>query len=120
MRPKSMATVVVVFSSVPCSGSTVRLAWVIQASVLTGGISEPVLPRVVSPTPNPPATTIFAEVMLGGTRSGELAKAIDHSLQQPEVVRRRVRLVVDLHPVGGGQVLEPHAGDAERHAAVRR
>src|SRR3984957_1983424 len=115
-----MATVVVVFSSLPCTGSTVLLACVIHASVLTGGISETVLTRVVFPTPNPPATTIFAEVMFGGTRSGELAKAIDHSLQQPVVIRRRVDLVVDLHPVGGGQVLEQHAGDAERHAAVRR
>ena len=87
MRPKSMATVVVVFSSEPCSGSTVLLAWVIHASVLTGGISETVPTRVVFPTPNPPATTIFAEVTFGGTRSGELAKAINDSLQQPVVVR---------------------------------
>src|SRR5215467_13178275 len=106
IRPKSMATVVVVFSSEPCSGSTVLLAWVIHASVLTGGISETVPTRVVFPTPNPPATTIFAEVTFGGTRSGELAKAINDSLQQPVVVGRGVGLLVDQDVVGGGQVLK--------------
>jgi hypothetical protein len=75
-----MATVVVVFSSMPVRGSRLLLAWVIHASVLTGGISETVPTRVVFPTPNPPATTIFAEVTLGDRRSGELAKAIDDSL----------------------------------------
>jgi len=75
-----MATVVVVFSSVAFSGSTVLLAWVIHASVLTGGISETVPTRVVFPTPKPPATTIFAEVTFGDRRSGELAKAINDSL----------------------------------------
>src|ERR1700692_846891 len=115
-----MATVVVVFSSEPCSGSTALPACVIHASVLTGGISETVLTRVVFPTPKPPATTIFADVTFGGTRSGELARAINDSLQQPVVKRGRVGVFVDLHVVAGSQVLEQHAGDAERHAGVRR
>src|SRR5487761_919443 len=120
IRPKSIATVVVVFVPEPCSGSTALLAWVIHASVLTGGISDTAATRVVFPTPNPPATTIFADVTFGGTRSGELAKAINDSLQQPVVVGGCVGIFVDLHVIGGGQVLKEHAGDAKRHPGVRR
>ena len=66
------------------------LAWVIHASVLTGGISDTVLTRVVFPTPNPPATTIFAEVVVrapvaAGGAGLELAKSTEHPFEQVEI-----------------------------------
>jgi hypothetical protein len=57
--------------------STVSLAAVIQASVLTGSISEMEATQVVLPTPNPPAMTIFPEPT--AVESGEVEKAIADS-----------------------------------------
>ena len=62
MRPKSMATVVVVLFGVAARSSTPTLASVITASVVSGAISETDPTKVVLPTPNPPATTIFVDV----------------------------------------------------------
>jgi len=73
--------VVVVLTFASASGSTVLLACVIHASVLTGGISDTAPTIVVFPVPKPPATTSLADVTFGTRRSGELVKAIDHSLQ---------------------------------------
>src|SRR5262245_58597843 len=63
MRPKSMATVVVVLAPPGGRSSRPSLASVIHASVLMGGTSETEPTNVVLPTPNPPATTIFAEIV---------------------------------------------------------
>src|SRR5829696_6035632 len=62
-RPKSMATVVVRLSGVAARSSTPTLASVITASVVSGTISDTEPTKVVLPTPNPPATTIFADVV---------------------------------------------------------
>src|SRR3954452_2360583 len=62
-RPKSMATVVVVLFGVFARSSTPALASVITASVVRGTISETDPTKVVFPTPNPPATTILAEIV---------------------------------------------------------
>src|SRR4051812_3004841 len=59
MRPKSIATVVVTFSSTPRVSSTPTPAWVIVSSVRSGRISLTEPTRVVLPTPNPPTITIF-------------------------------------------------------------
>jgi hypothetical protein len=64
MRPKSIATVVV-----PLLGTAARSSmpsdWLVtSASVRSGMISETVPTRVVLPTPNPPATTIFVDAAL--------------------------------------------------------
>src|SRR5690606_9047237 len=64
MRPKSMATVGVDLLSIPARLSIPALALVTRASVLNGTISETAPTSGVLPTPNPPATTIFAEVGL--------------------------------------------------------
>jgi hypothetical protein len=61
-QPKSIATVVVVFCGTAQVSSTPTLGAVITSSVRSGGISETAPTKVVLPTPNPPATTIFAEV----------------------------------------------------------
>ena len=60
MRPKSMATVVVVFWSTPPVSSTVLPAWLSCSSVRSGRISLTAPTRVVLPTPKPPATSIFS------------------------------------------------------------
>jgi hypothetical protein len=61
MRPKSIATVVVVLPGGAFS-STPSLADVMMASVVNGVISETEPTSVVFPTPKPPAITIFADV----------------------------------------------------------
>jgi hypothetical protein len=58
-----MATVVVVLFGVFLRSSTPALASVITASVVSGTISDTDPTNVVLPTPNPPATTIFAEIV---------------------------------------------------------
>jgi hypothetical protein len=59
IRPKSMATVVVVLSGSLDRSSMPTLAEVMTASVVRGVISETAPTRVVLPTPKPPATTIL-------------------------------------------------------------
>ncbi len=68
MRPKSMATVVLLLLSSPARESTPTLAAVMVSSVRSGGISltEPI--RVVLPTPNAPTTRILTDcVTVDGT-----------------------------------------------------
>jgi len=64
MRPKSIATVVVVFWSIFDVSSTPSEAVVMLASVRSGSISEQLPTKVVLPTPKPPATTILADIGL--------------------------------------------------------
>src|SRR5690242_4716795 len=61
MRPKSIATVVVDFAGVWARSSTPTDSLVTRASVRSGTISETDPTRVVLPTPNPPAMTIFVD-----------------------------------------------------------
>src|SRR5262245_53131377 len=61
MRPKSIATVVVDFPGVWARSSTPTDSLVTRASVRSGTISETDPTRVVLPTPNPPAMTIFVD-----------------------------------------------------------
>jgi hypothetical protein len=82
-----MATVVVVLSGVADRSSTPALAEVMTASVVSGVISETEPTKVVLPTPNPPATTIFTDVMAAVSpaedRTGlELAKSTEHPFEQ--------------------------------------
>src|SRR5689334_17556782 len=121
-RPKSIATVVVVFSVPGSSLSIWVAAAVIHDSVLIGGISEMAPTAVVLPTPNPPAMTILAEVIdrCCGT-SGELEEAGTKSLQKCDVVGWAYiggSVVVQDQLVGLEQVADQHPGHAERQAAV--
>src|SRR5262245_25238376 len=86
MRPKSMATVVVVLPGTARLSSTPSLPDVMIASVGSGVISETEPTSVVLPTPNPPAITIFADVTRptigrGGAIS-EPPKSTQHPFQQ--------------------------------------
>src|SRR5712675_423086 len=87
MRPKSIATVVVVFSVVARRSSTPRLATVIGASVVSGSISDTAPTRVVLPTPNPPATNSFNAPGRGSSKGSE---GINHRLQYVPVRSDRV------------------------------
>src|SRR3954447_24065552 len=85
MRPKSIATVVVVLPGTSLVSSTSTPAEVMIASVVSGVISETDPTSVVLPTPNPPAMTIFAEVTrpaAGRRDMSEPAKSTQHPLQQ--------------------------------------
>src|SRR4051812_30476316 len=119
MRPKSMATVVVVLSPVWVRSSMPALADVITASVRSGLISETAPTNVVLPTPKPPATTIFAEVVeRGAAPPSDLAKSTENPLKQ-RYIRRSAGLsiarLVDGHHSGLGQVGDEDPGDTERH-----
>src|ERR671919_2034946 len=63
MRPKSMATVVVVLPRILVRSSMPDEALVMAASVRRGSISEMAPTKVVLPTPNPPAITNLTDVM---------------------------------------------------------
>src|SRR3954454_801276 len=86
IRPKSMATVVVIFPGTCRLSSTPTPAEVMMASVVSGVISETDPTSVVLPTPNPPAMTIFADVTrppaAGRCAMSEPAKSTQHPFQQ--------------------------------------
>src|SRR4051794_2529764 len=84
IRPKSIATVVVVFPSTPSVSSTPTLRSDKISSVRRGRISLIAPTSVVLPTPKPPATRIFR-----ATGSSEGAKAIDHFLENALAGLRR-------------------------------
>src|SRR4051794_27306160 len=119
MRPKSMATVVVVLFGVAVRSSTPTDADVITASVRSGTISETAPTKVVFPAPNPPDTTIFVD--REGRRSEPL-KATEHPPQE---------CWVTLVAIGGGgledldepevnHVGDDHAGHSERNPELGR
>src|SRR4051794_16811127 len=122
MRPKSIATVVVVLPGTCRLSSTPTPAEVMIASVVSGGISETDPTSVVFPTPNPPAMTIFADVTrppVGRRDMSEPAKSTQHPLQQFRAHRigfvfQRCRLV------DGHQAVRRHVGDDDPSHAERQ
>src|ERR1043165_9803707 len=85
IRPKSMATVVVILPGTCRLSSTPTPAEVMIASVVSGVISESDPTSVVLPTPKPPAMTIFADVTrpaAGRRDMSEPAKSTQHPFQQ--------------------------------------
>src|ERR687890_443882 len=123
IRPKSIATVVVVLFGSCDRSSTPALAAVITASVVNGVISLTAPTRVVLPTPNPPAITIFTAwgaPFLPGPAS-DLTEAIQHPFQKREVgtIARLLRAVNE-HEALLGHVADEDAGDAERHVEPGR
>src|SRR6266849_3872857 len=85
-RPKSIATVVVVFAGVCRFSSTAEEASVISASVASSGTSDSAPTMVVLPTPNPPATRIFADsagaVSEGRAKASRGLESTQHPFQQ--------------------------------------
>src|SRR5262245_66104747 len=88
MRPKSMATVVVVFCSTPFRLSSLVPGQLSGSSVRRARIAVTAPTRVVLPAPRPPATRIL---MATGASPGprpyasELPKAISHLSQDSRV-----------------------------------
>src|SRR4029453_1966467 len=121
IRPKSIATVVVVLPGTCRLSSTPTPAEVMIASVVSGVISETDPTSVVLPTPNPPAMTIFADVTrpaVGRRDMSEPAKSTQHPLQQFRAHRiglviQRGRLVHRDQSVGG-HVRDDPTGPPER------
>src|SRR5713101_5048279 len=124
IRPKSIATVVVVLSGTPERSSTLSLAVVMTASVVSGVISETDPTKVVLPTPKPPATTILTDVIASAAplvAALELAKSTEHPFKQVDIWA--AMRMVDL--VNPDQPLHRHIGDqdacdAQRHPEYRR
>jgi hypothetical protein len=116
-----MATVVVVLSGVAERSSTPVLADVITASVVSGMISETEPTKVVFPTPKPPPTMIFTEVMPGEAAPGlELAKSNENPFQQLEVgLSLGEGGLVYPHQSFVCHVSDEHTRDAERQPQQR-
>src|SRR5262249_59967578 len=120
-RPKSIATVVVVLSGTCDRSSTPALAAVITASVVSGVISETDPTKVVLPTPKPPATTIFTDVIAASPASPrrgglELAKSTEHPFEQVQVrPTLRVIQLMNSDQSFHRYVGDEHPGHAQRH-----
>src|SRR5882672_5780994 len=127
MRPKSIATVLVVLPGTCRLSSTPTPAEVMIASVVSGVISETDPTSVVLPTPKPPAITIFADVTRpDGVRAmSEPPKSTQHPFQQFRsdrviaVAVERSWLVDGDEPVGR-HVGDDHSGDTERQLHTGR
>src|SRR5262245_62014852 len=126
MRPKSIATVVVVLPGTCRVSSTPSPAEVMIASVVSGVISETEPTSVVFPTPKPPAITIFADVTrpgVGRCATSEPAKSTQHPLQQfrtNRVVAFERRRLVDRNHAIGGHVRDEYPCHAEWQLHPRR
>src|SRR5690349_4295086 len=114
IRPKSMATVVVVFVRTSPALSTPAPRVVMAASVVSGGISEMAPTRVVLPTPKPPATMILTGTGAGvDTGGSECVDSIDQPHDQRRVVGGVDGGLARLQVTLGGEVTGEHRGDAE-------
>src|SRR5262245_29960737 len=124
MRPKSIATVVVVLSGTAAVSSRSNDAAVISCSVVSGGISETAPTKVVLPTPKPPATRILSGMISrsdGGGGMEEVRSARTKPLQEPpeDGVARPAVLLRCLWQVDGqaanvDEVADEDSGDAHR------
>src|SRR6266498_298413 len=122
IRPKSIATVVVVFCDTRVRSSTPTDSTLMLSSVVTGGISDREPTKVVLPTPKPPATRTLSEISsssawrLGRVSAG--AESIDQSpedrLAGPAVAFGAV-WHVHREVAGVGQVADQHPGHRDRH-----
>src|SRR6266545_279764 len=81
IRPKSMATVVVVLFSTPCRSSWLALTLVRASSVRSGRTSLIALTSVVFPAPKPPAMRIL-KTDGGPAAPSEGAEPMEHLPQQ--------------------------------------
>src|ERR1700761_7921518 len=114
-----MATVVVLLSGTWDRSSTSVLATVIMASVVSGVISETEPTKVVLPTPNPPATTIFTEVMAEAAPCGAPTLDLTESTKHPfEQIKIRPSLgilpLVDADQAIGSHIRDENPSHAQR------
>src|ERR671925_1622388 len=120
MRPKSIATVVVVLPAMWLVSFTPTLAVVMAASVVSGMISETAPTNVVLPTPKPPAMTILTGVGARDSAPGEADLYCPESIQHP-LEKCEVWAVADTGgPVHGHQALFGHVTDQDTSDAERQ
>src|ERR1022692_2730285 len=120
IRPKSIATVVVVLLSTSVRSSKPALALVKASSVRSGRTSLIALTSVVLPAPKPPAIRILTAVS-GPTAASEGAEPMQHLLQQIGaglVTGRSLRQYGDL--ALGNEVGKQDPDHAERQREVGR
>jgi hypothetical protein len=96
------------------------------ASVVSGVISDTEPTNVVLPTPNPPATTIFTDVMAEGSSdlgwaTLDLTESTKHPFEQIEVrTALRIIALVDADKPIRAHVRDENPGHAERQPKHRR
>src|SRR5437660_9027087 len=112
IRPKSRATVVVVFASTPARESTPTDTSVIAASVSSGSISEIVPMNVVLPTPSPPLTATFTARGAPPRAASERPDMVPDPFQQVEL--ELLGLMADQQPADH-EIGDEHLGHAQRH-----
>src|SRR5215217_3592701 len=122
MRPKSMATVVVVLSGTKAVSSIPTDSEVMCCSVVRGGISDTAPTKVVLPAPNPPATRTLSGIssrLVGGGRRRVSTRT--ESIEQPSQDLMTGAAVavggswqVDLQVAAVGVVAHEHPGHAHR------
>jgi hypothetical protein len=84
IRPKSIATVVVVFAGTAVVSSMPTDRTVMFCSVVSGGISDTDPTKVVFPAPKPPATRILSGMSSWSPATGcDQVSAGAKSIQQP-------------------------------------
>src|SRR5215211_759206 len=123
MRPKSMATVVVVLSGTMAVSSTPTDSAVMCCSVVRGGISEIAPTKVVLPAPNPPATRALSGMSSRGAGGGGRGLSTrTESIEQPsqdDVTGAAIAVAgpwqVDIEVAAVGQVTDEHPGHPHRH-----
>jgi len=104
--------------------STSVLATVMTASVVSGVISDTEPTNVVLPTPNPPATTIFTDVIAGASDLGwatlDLTESTKHPFEQMEVrTALRVIALMDADETVRAHVRDENPGHAQRQPQHR-
>src|SRR5919201_5726596 len=116
IRPKSIATVVVVLSGTAAVSSTPTDSAVMSCSVVSGGISDTDPTKVVWPPPPPPATRTFSGMSCWPACVGDRGVSTrTESIQQPPEDRvagytvgaDRLRQM-DREVAGVGQVADQH------------
>src|SRR4051812_11966920 len=121
MRPKSMATVVVVLPRTKLRSSTSDDTVVIAASVVSGVISEIAPTNVVLPTPKPPATTIFTGIGAMRTVSvSEGAYTIDQPSDHGRIRPHVGGTIRTAHETFTAQIAHEHARHTERQSEPGR
>src|ERR1700753_731111 len=121
-----MATVVVFLSGTCDRSSTSVDATVMTASVVSGWISDTEPTNVVLPTPKPPATTIFTDVIAEaspppcGRATLDLTESTKHPFKQVEVgAAFRIVALMDADQPISAHIRDEDARYAERHPQHR-
>src|SRR6202161_903557 len=117
-----MATVVVFLSGTCDRSSTSVDATVMTASVVSGVISDTEPTKVVLPTPKPPATTIFTDVIADaspppcGRATLDLTESTKHPFEQVKVgTALRVVTLVNAHEAVRAHVRDQDPSHSQRH-----